>query len=180
MTLNTRAMNDMHEHAPANDWRRRTSIRVGVCLLSWWTCGASYAVDFPSQPLQTGASQPAPNIIFILDDSLSMTTQSGQNGDELDTRLVWSNTSPAMGGSESPGNPYTIPYTKNPLSYDPHTTYLPWAKANNTDTTKERLDPAIYTAATNSDQYYTGGTTDLSSDHKTFYVPKPSADTTDQ
>jgi type IV pilus assembly protein PilY1 len=174
-------MNDLHEHAPANDWRRRTSTRVAVCLLSWWACGASYAVDFPSQPLQTGASQPAPNVIFILDDSLSMTTQNSQNGDELDTRMTFSNTDPAMGGSENPGYPYTVPYTKNPLSYDPHTVYLPWAKANSTDTKLERLPAASYTSASNSDQYYTGGTTNLSSKSQTFYVPKTdSSDKTDQ
>ena len=85
MTLNTQAMNHTHEPAPASDWRRRPLTRVVVCLLSWWSCGVSYAaVNFPALPLQTGVAQPAPNIIFILDDSLSMTSQSG---DTLDTGL---------------------------------------------------------------------------------------------
>jgi type IV pilus assembly protein PilY1 len=168
-------MNHMNESAPANDWRRRTSTRVAVCVLSWWACGASYAVDFPSLPLQTGVSQPAPNVIFILDDSLSMTTQNNQNGDVLDTRLVWSNTSPNLGSDEG------APYTKNPLSYDPHTTYKAWATANTTDTSVQRLEDADYTDAGGSDQFATGSSTNLSSSHRTYYVPKPTAtDITDQ
>ena len=66
MTLNTRAMNHM--------------TRAAVFLLSWCAGGVSYAVDFPSQPLQTGVVQPAPNVIFILDDSLSMTSNVGLAG----------------------------------------------------------------------------------------------------
>ena len=91
MTLNTRAMNNIHEPAPASDRRRRTLTRVAVFLLSWWAGGAAYAVDFPSQPLQTGVAQPAPNVVFILDDSLSMTSNGGE---ALDTRLEWTNTTP--------------------------------------------------------------------------------------
>jgi type IV pilus assembly protein PilY1 len=182
MTLNTRAMNHMHEPTPASALSRRTLTRVAVFLFGWCAGGAAYAVDFPSQPLQTGVAQPAPNVIFILDDSLSMTTQSSQNGDELDTRLVWSNTSPGMGGtSEYPGFPYSIPYTKNPLSYDPHTEYEPWATANTTDTSVERLEDASYTAVRNSDQHVVfSGTTNFSLNTQTYYVPKPSADLTDQ
>ena len=168
MTPNTRAMNHMHEAAPARDRSRRTLTRVVVFLVSWWAGGAAYAADsvtFPSQPLQTGVSQPAPNVIFILDDSLSMTTQNSQNGDELDTRLVWSNTTPATGigsnnAADHPAFPYTIPYTKNPLSYDPHTEYKPWATANTTDTSVARLGNASYTAVRDSDQFVaSGGTT---------------------
>src|SRR5689334_11976222 len=123
MTLNTRAMNPAHESAPVNDWRRRTSTRVAVCLLSWWACGASYAVDFPSMPLQTGTSQAAPNVIFILDDSLSMTSVGG---DELDTRLTWCTAAacpnqpllPDQPGSDPDNEGPGAPYTKNPLSYN--------------------------------------------------------------
>src|SRR5688572_20996031 len=112
MTLNSRAMNHVHGAAPASDWRRRPVTRVVVCLLSWWACGVSQAVEFPSQPLQTGVVQPAPNVIFILDDSLSMTTVSGTT---LDTGLSWSNTTPGLGSGAG------APYTKNPLSYNPVT-----------------------------------------------------------
>ena len=166
--------NDMtlHEPAPASSWRQRPLTRVAVGLLSWWACGASYAVDFPSQPLQTGVTQPAPNIVFILDDSLSMTSAGG---DALDTGLTWSNTSPGLGDDAG------APYTKNPLSYDPHTSYKAWATANTTDISVVRLADASYTAASNDLQLATGSATDLSSSNQTYYVPKPSAtDLTDQ
>ena len=54
MTLNTRAMNHV---------LRRNLTRAAVLLLSASACGVGYAVTFPSLPLQTGVSQPAPNII---------------------------------------------------------------------------------------------------------------------
>jgi type IV pilus assembly protein PilY1 len=165
-------MNHMHDQAPARDWRRRPLMRVAVCLFSWWACGASYAVTFPSLPLQTGVSQPAPNVIFILDDSLSMTSLTGA---VLDTGLAWcSNTScpnqPTLGSGEG------APYTKNPLSYNPATDYKAWATANTTNTDLVRLADASYTSANDDDQFYNSGdTVDLSSKTRTYYVPKPSA-----
>jgi type IV pilus assembly protein PilY1 len=146
--------------------------RVVVCLLGWWMCGASYAVDFPSLPLQTGVLPPAPNIIFILDDSLSMTSIGGE---ALDTGLVWC---PGATCPNSPTFPSGVgaPYTKNPLSYDPSIDYLPWATANTTDTSVVRLAQASYTAASNDLQLYTDASpTNLSSSTQTYYVPKPSA-----
>jgi len=184
MTLNTRAMNPVHESAPVNDWRRRTSTRVAVCLLSWWACGASYAVtsvNFPSLPLQTGTSQAAPNVIFILDDSLSMTSVGG---DALDTRLTWcsSGTCPNQPqlGPDSDSEGAGAPYTKNPLSYNPAVDYLPWAYANTTNTSVQRRDPATYTAASSDLQLYTGSEVDLSATTQTYYVPKPNTTQTDR
>ena len=176
MTLKTQAMNHMHEPAPASDWRRRPLTRVVVCLLSWWSCGVSYAavVDFPSLPLQTGVAAPAPNVIFILDDSTSMTTNEGDN---LDTGLVWCN-SATCPNSPSLGDEAGAPYTKNPLSYDPHTTYGPWATANTTDTTVLHLPNATYTAVSDDLQLHTAGSEplkNLSSSTQSYYVPKPSA-----
>jgi type IV pilus assembly protein PilY1 len=169
-------MNHMHETSPASDWRRRPSTRVVVCLLSWWACGVTQAVDFPSLPLQTGVAQPAPNVIFILDDSTSMTSNDGDN---LDTGLVWSNTSPDMVDSDA-----GAPYTRNALSYNPNTKYEPWATANNSDTSLVRHPAANYTAAYSSLEYATAAKTsaitDLSSSTVTYYVPKPAATVTDQ
>lgn len=181
MTLDTRATNRMRKAAPDSDWRRRPLARAVVFLLSWWVFGVSYAVDFPSLPLQTGVVQPAPNIIFILDDSTSMTTTGG---DVLDTGLRWSNTSPGLGSAAGAGAPYTsgagAPYTKNALSYNPKITYMPWAKANSTNTDVERWDPAEYTAAGVSVELATGDTTDLSAGDRTYYVPKSSDNLEDQ
>lgn len=158
------------ESLVASDWRQRRWARVFVLFLAWWHC-AVFAVDFPSVPLQTGAVQPAPNVIFILDDSLSMTSAGGT---ALNSGLNWSNTSPGLGTGAG------APYTKNPLSYNPATIYLPWAYANDTDTTLVRRPNASYTDASSSLEVITGGTTNLSSSHQTFYVPKPNANLADQ
>jgi type IV pilus assembly protein PilY1 len=138
------------------DWRQRRLTRAFVFGLAWWHA-ACYAVDFPSVPLQTGVTQPAPNVIFILDDSLSM------EGTELNTGLVWSNTSPGIGNAA---------YTKNPLAYNPRTTYKPWATANDKNTEVERLDDATYTKVCEDTSRLTSCSKDLSSSAQTFYVPK--------
>jgi type IV pilus assembly protein PilY1 len=173
-------MIQVHEPAPANDWRRRPVTRVLVGLLGWWSCGLSYAaVDFPSVPLQTGVVQPAPNIIFILDDSLSMTTVGG---DALDTGLTWCNSTNcpnSPGSSSMPNAGVGAPYTKNPLSYNPTSSYLPWASANDTDTEVERMADANYAAASSDLQLVTGSTVNLNNSIQTYYVPKPSATITD-
>src|SRR5215510_2411940 len=180
MTLNTRAMNDTYE-STASDWRRRPLTRVAVGLLCWWSCGvSSAAVSFPSLPLQTGVSQPAPNVIFILDDSLSMTSVGG---DALDTGLTWCTDAacpnqPTIGDDNSTGG--GAPYTKNPLSYNPATIYKAWATSNTTDTTVQRLADATYTAASSDLQLPTGSNVDLSSSAQTFYLPKPSTTNTDR
>jgi type IV pilus assembly protein PilY1 len=173
MTLNTQAVNHTHEISPARDWRTRPLTQAAVFLLSWWACGASHAVEFPSLPLQTGVAQPAPNVIFILDDSTSMTSNDGDN---LDTGLVWTNTTPDMVDSDA-----GAPYTRNALSYNPKTTYEPWATANTTDTSLLRHPAANYTAAYSSLEYATAAktsaTTNLSSSAVTYFVPKPTATT---
>ena len=172
MSLNTEAMNHMHESAPANDWRRRPVTRAAVCLLSWWVCGISQAVEFPSMPLQTGSVQPAPNIIFILDDSLSMTSVSGTT---LDTGLSWSNTTPGLGSGAG------APYTKNPLSYNPVTVYKPWATHETSKATPDdRLGNATYTAVSDDLQFYTDNSpVNLSATAQTYYVPKPGSTAAD-
>lgn len=152
------------------DWRRHWLVRGVVLFLAWWH-GVSYAVDFPAMPLQTGAVQPAPNVIFILDDSTSMTDPS-LGGDVLDTGLVWSNQSPGLGSGLG------APYTKNALSYNPSTTYLPWADANSVNTQVERLPNADFGGAYSNASLATSGTKEvLSNSVRTFYVPKPTATT---
>jgi type IV pilus assembly protein PilY1 len=180
MTLNTRAVNHSHDNAPARNWRTRPLTRVAVCLLSWWACGVSYAVEFPAFPLQTGVAQPAPNVIFIMDDSTSMTSNDGDN---LDTGLVWS--VQQVVGSHStgdmPDSDAGAPYTRNALSYNPATTYQPWATANTSNTDLVRHPAANYNAAYTSLEFATAAktsaTTNLSSSPVAFYVPKPTATT---
>src|SRR5690606_34879432 len=164
MTSEIQAMSSMQNAAPAKDWRQRPLIRGVVFLLCGWLSGVSHAVDFPTLPLQTGVVQPAPNVIFILDDSTSM------EDDTLDTGLSWSSSTPSLGSGTG------APYTKNPLSYNPHITYQPWASANNTNTDVVRLGNANYNNAYNSVEFATSGNrTNLSNSTQTFYVPKSAA-----
>src|SRR5690554_3998234 len=85
MMKDAHAMKRTDEMRSAADWRQRPLTRALVLLVTWMY-GTAYAVDFPTVPLQTGMVQPAPNVIFILDDSLSMTSQGGT---ALDTYLEW-------------------------------------------------------------------------------------------
>jgi type IV pilus assembly protein PilY1 len=146
------------------DWRHRPLTRTFVFALAWWHV-ACYAIDFPSVPLQTGATQPAPNVIFILDDSLSM------EGNQLDSGLTWTNETPGIGSNA---------YTKNPLAYNPKITYKPWATANDHDTAVERLANAVYTKVCGDASLLTSCSVDLSSSAQTFYVPKSDATKADQ
>ncbi|HWL61927.1 MAG TPA: PilC/PilY family type IV pilus protein [Steroidobacteraceae bacterium] len=179
-------MNHMQKSEPvlASDWRQRRLTRVAVFFLAWWHV-ASYAVDFPSLPLQTGAVQPAPNVVFILDDSLSMTSAGGN---DLDTGLSWcANTSGQCPNSPTGSNFEDsgpgAPYTRNALSYNPATTYRPWAGANDANTDVVRLDPADYSETTDNLQLPTGSFSerrDLGGENQTFFVPKPAANRTDR
>jgi type IV pilus assembly protein PilY1 len=177
MTSEFQAMNQSHAEVLARDWRQRRSVRAVVFLLAWCVSGLGYAVDFPTVPLQTGVVQPAPNVIFILDDSLSMTSQ---NGDRLDSGLTWctDRNCPNQPGTGAPGrfpaDGPGAPYTKNPLSYNPHTTYLPWATANTANTNVERLSNASYTSAARDNQFHNRDFVDLSRSVQTFFVPKSS------
>lgn len=157
------------ESMPVNDWRQRRLTRAVVFFLAWLH-GACYAVDFPSLPLQTGTVQPAPNVIFILDDSTSM------EDDELDTGLSWTNSDPGIGTDAS------APYTKNALSYNTRITYQPWASANSTDTSVVRLTAAKYESVyTSAVLPSSGGPSNLNNSTITFYAPKSTSSTiTDQ
>jgi type IV pilus assembly protein PilY1 len=175
MMKDAHAMKRTDEMRSAADWRQRPLTRALVLLVTWMY-GTAYAVDFPTVPLQTGMVQPAPNVIFILDDSLSMTSQGGT---ALDTYLEWcANTSRACPNSPTGSNFVEsgagAPYTKNPLSYNPKLTYLPWATANDVNTAVERLPDAVYTSVSNDLQLAGGSTIDLNTANsgvQTFYVP---------
>jgi type IV pilus assembly protein PilY1 len=174
-------MNPMQksEPMPARDWRQRRLTRVVVFFMAWWHV-ASYAVDFPSLPLQTGAVQPAPNVIFILDDSLSMTSNGG---DALDTGISWCASTSGNCPNSPTGNSVTsfidsgagAPYTANALSYNPAVEYKPWATANTTNTARERLNPANYNSASSNLQLASGNNIDLRDSVQTFFVPKEDA-----
>ena len=79
------------------------------------TPSAASAASFPNYPLQTGATNVPPNILFILDDSGSMeyaTMPDGRN----DLR----------------DSPRDRSYLNNAVYYDPRIEYRPWVKADGT------------------------------------------------
>lgn len=88
----------------------------------------SSAASFPSYPLQSGASQVPPNILFILDDSGSMgslrmpTDTYGELTDSVATKSS----------------------THNTVYYNPTVTYRPWMTAQGTRMTGGTTFTAVY------------------------------------
>jgi type IV pilus assembly protein PilY1 len=112
------------------------------------------AVTYPDVPLQSGQTFPPANIMFVLDDSGSMSS-----GNMPDT-FPW-NTLSGSGISS-----YYL-YTVNLLSYNPNISYKPWLKSDGTRYTGGTSYTAAYTSAS-----ALTGSTNLQASTKTFYVPK--------
>ncbi len=115
-----------------------------------------YAVDVPDLPLQTGTAYPPPNIMFILDDSGSM-TYVAMPKDITD----WS-------GLDDDINDKS--YVNNTIYYNPTTPYLPWVTADGSRLT----GGTSYTKAFSSANL-ASGSVDLSDDTQTYFVPKNSS-----
>lgn len=117
---------------------------------------AGAGIDIPDDPLTTGA-RVAPNILFILDDSGSMTyvamPKDITNWDYLDDDITDKS------------------YVNNTIYYDPSKTYRPWLKA---DGESRMTGGTSYTSAY-SDTDRASGKIDLSQETQTYFVPKPGA-----
>lgn len=106
------------------------------------------AVTYPDVPLQSGQTFPPANIMFVLDDSGSMTSDYIPD---------------SLGSSDIDRKNYA----RNTLYYNPNITYRPWLKADGTRYTGGTSYTSAYT-----DSRYLTGSTDLSGSTRTFYVPK--------
>lgn len=106
-------------------------------------------VAIPDTPLQSGNAVP-PNIMFILDDSGSMT---------------W-DFMPDHVPSTSPVNIAAQAYTRNTVYYNPAITYQPWS---NPDGSLFPVRPA--TSVWSGTVLASGGTTNLTGSTRTFHVP---------
>ncbi len=141
-----------------NRFRQRASALMAACLATLLALPVNAAIDIPDIPLQSGTIVP-PNILFILDDSGSM---------------GWD----FMPGASNPGQvPATAPtdirltaYTRNTLSYNPSTTYLPWRRADGSF-----FPNTAYTSVFSSATAATGGTINLAGGDRTFHVPDAGA-----
>lgn len=109
--------------------------------------GLTSAQSFPDDPLQTAASKPAANIMFILDDSGSMGWDYMPDGLSSDTfvrRNAW----------------------LNPIAYDPTRTYRSWRDYQGNFLTSG----LSYTSAW-GDASVLSGATNLSNTTQVFYAP---------
>lgn len=171
-------------------WIERFRAVSFACLATLLSLPANAGIAIPDDPLTTGSRVP-PNILFILDDSGSMAWRYMYNpsiprisGGGISSAATGNNT-----GSDNSYNTtstninaiYDQSYVTNTIYYNPITDYVPWTGADGTP----RAGGTSYAAAYSSPNYADGsttpgGTTDLSDDVQTFYVPKAgNSDTTD-
>ena len=128
------------------------------------------AQSFPQYPLQTGAGNVEPNILFILDDSGSMEGSTMPNPD-LDEVCL-------RDGDDCDGFDISNDtYVSNTLKYDPQVDYQAWLQSDGTRMTGGDVLSAVY-----SDDNLAGpgeDTDNRNSDNDTFYVPKDLAQTSE-
>lgn len=129
-------------------------------------CSASHAQSFPSYPLQTGAGDVAPNIMFILDDSGSMADDVMRN--QSLTQVCRRSSDTANSCASGSGGGFDISngtYTSNTLYYDPATTYQAWMQSNGVRMT----GGTSFDAAYGSFNFASGVTIDLANSSSCGY-----------
>ena len=155
------------------------------------------AQSFPDYPLQTGAGNVEPNIMFILDDSGSMAFETMYNPDIDDIEACLDRSGTSCNRSI---NITDEAYIGNTLHYDPAQTYRPWIQADGTRMTGGTTLDAVYgsfnfvgngtgaeddmfdlLAAGDCETYDRNGSnrTVCGADVQTFYVPKSLSNTTE-
>ncbi|MCW7755248.1 PilC/PilY family type IV pilus protein [Desulfobotulus sp. H1] len=120
-----------------------------ICFLAGWQGGMAGAIEISDQPMLSVIRPPAPNIVFLMDNSLSMGFEvmmegrekglfyvQGKDGDSSGRAYVFARDSVWEGGwaSSPDGNPGTAPVQYwetrcsgyNRLYYDPFAYYQPW------------------------------------------------------
>jgi len=165
----------------------RPASAFAMGLLAALAASPGHAVEVPNLPLQTGAAYPPANVMFILDDSGSMTwrymyntqvpaisyvDRDGRNdssrptGDNVTSDADYSpfSTSHAEGV-------YDRSYATNTIYYNPAVDYLPWMQADGTRMGGGTAYDSVYTS--NNFVGSDSGTVDLSGVDApaTFYVP---------
>jgi type IV pilus assembly protein PilY1 len=128
------------------------------------SCPALAGIAIPDSPLQSNTIVP-PNIMFILDDSGSM-GNTFMPPPEAASDAAPTTNAPNIGQQT---------YARNGVYYNPAKTYEPW---KNFDGTGVYTADTPYTAVYSSTTLASGGTTNLSANVQTYYVPKNLADKT--
>lgn len=126
------------------------------------------AVDIPSVPLTSGG-RVAPNVMFILDDSGSMTfvamPKDIEDYDQWYNGRGWGGTQRGLGD-----NPTDRSYLNNTIYYNPSTDYVPWMNADG----KTRWSGGMDVSAVYYSLVHASGATEsiVDKDGSIFYVPK--------
>src|SRR5690606_29084553 len=146
-------------------WRAAAAAFCATMLA--WPAAANF--DIPNEPLTSGSRIPA-NLLYILDNSNSMTTNPGTEMANPDLSTVCRRNTDGGSCQNSPGgmNISDEAYTSNTIYFNPATQYLPWQTA----VAGVRLSNASYTSASSDPSLVTGPTTNLSNSIQTYYVPK--------
>jgi len=135
--------------------KRRGFACLSAFLATMLAGPAGADIDIPDDPLTTGA-RVAPNILFILDDSGSMTYVAMPKD-----ITSWNNLDDDITDKS---------YVNNTIYYDPSKTYRPWLKA---DGETRMTGGTSYKSAYRSADLASGNKIDLSDETQTYFVPKP-------
>lgn len=144
---------------------RRPLVAATAFALTWLALPVSsvMAQSFPSYPLQTGAGNVEPNIMFILDDSGSMSY------DYMDNPTI--PTICYRSGNSCDGDTITSDtYPGNTIQYDPRVTYQTWMQANGSRMSGGTSMSGVYTSSNFAGPGYS--TSNRTGNVHTFYAPK--------
>ena len=130
--------------------RQRTLAAAIAMAMTIAVASSAGAVDYPDAPLQSGTSYPAANVMFILDNSGSMSWASMPADDDRPLSDDVSKKS----------------YVQNTIYYNPAIDYEPWIKADNTRHTTGKSLTSVWG---DTDELKTA--TDLSNAVQSYYVP---------
>ena len=134
---------------------------MGIVFAATLAAAPGHAVTIPDLPLQTGSAYPPANVMFILDDSGSMTwrymyntqvskiSYVNRDGDSDSSKPSGDNVnSDAYYGPFSDSHAegvYDRSYATNTIYYNPSVTYLPWMQADGTRMTGGTTYDSVYT-----------------------------------
>ena len=155
----------------------RISPTLAAFLATLLALPVQAGITIPTDPLTTGSRVP-PNILFILDDSGSMAPDTGwRMGNPDITSITGGSITSIENTGDNNGNttPYTgitrNTYVGNTIFYNPAVDYRPWVDASG----NILAGGTTYGAAYSSLNVASGGTIDLASATRTYYVPKAGA-----
>lgn len=183
----------MNAKTPKTMGHRMSALAAFAATLMALPVSSALAQSFPDYPLQTGAGNVEPNLMFILDDSGSMAFNDMPNPD-VPTICRRSGNNCA-----SPSNNITdFSYVGNTVYYNPETSYRPWQVSDGSlmagGTTMDSVFASFNFAGTGHggesntvdlrdpgscrNYDYNGSSTQVCGGPQVFHVPKNLSDTT--